>query len=144
MTVKIEKGSAAGLINLTPMIDVVFQLLLFFLVASRFADEERQLKVVLPQASEARPLTARPSEYSITIDRNGQYYVDGKVVSPDMIEPSLRKVAANNPGRQTVIIRADKRADVEHAVFVMNACNKASIFDYRLTTAEEGRRAHGN
>ena len=144
MTVKIDKGSAAGLINLTPMIDVVFQLLLFFLVASRFADEERQLKVVLPQASEARPLTARPSEFSITIDRAGRYYVDGRQMAPEMVEPALRKAAANNPGRQTVIIRADKRADVEHAVFVMNACNKASIFDYRLTTAEESRRASGH
>ena len=62
MGVKINKGTAASLINLTPMIDVIFQLLLFFLVASRFSEEERQLNVVLPQASEAKPITAKPQE----------------------------------------------------------------------------------
>ena len=60
MSVRINKGRAAALVDLTPMIDVVFQLLLFFLVASKFADEEREMKVVLPQASEAKPLIAKP------------------------------------------------------------------------------------
>jgi len=137
MSVKIDKGTAAGLINLTPMIDVVFQLLLFFLVASRFADEERELKVVLPQASEAKPLASRPSEYFVTIDQQGKYYVGGRSVAPERLEQSLLQLGSNNPGRQTVIIRADKRAQVEHAVFVMNACNKAGILDYRLTTATD-------
>ena len=45
---------------MTPLIDVVFQLLLFFLVATRFAAEDRELDVMLPAASEAKPLTAQP------------------------------------------------------------------------------------
>ncbi len=136
MSVKIEKGRAAGLIDLTPMIDVVFQLLLFFLVASKFADEERELKVVLPQASEARPLVARPKEYFVNVDRAGLYFVGGKTVSLLELDRQLKQVAANNPGRQSVIIRADKRCQWEHVVAVMNSCNKANIKDYRVTTAE--------
>ena len=137
MTVKIDKGRAAGLIDLTPMIDVVFQLLLFFLVASKFADEERELKVVLPQASEAKPLVAKPQEFFVNVDRMGKYFVGGKIVELPGLDRQLRQVSANNPGRQTVVIRADKRCQWEHVVAVMNSCNKANIKDYRVTTAED-------
>jgi biopolymer transport protein ExbD len=136
MSVKIDRGQAAGLINLTPMIDVVFQLLLFFLVASKFADEERELKVVLPQASEAKPLIAKPQEFFVNVDQQGHYYVGGKSLDKVQLENSLRQVGVNNPGRQSVVIRADKRCQWEFVVAVMNACNKANIRDYRVTTAD--------
>ena len=139
MAVKIDRGQAAGLINMTPMIDVVFQLLLFFLVASRFADEERQLKVMLPQASEAKSLLAKVDLFTVNVDRQGDYFVDGRSVSPGQLEGRLRQLATNNPGRQSVEIRADRRCQWEHVVLVMNLCNKVRIRDYRVaTTADRG------
>ncbi len=71
MTVAIKKSTALGKLNLTPMIDVVFLLLIFFLVATRFEEQERELNVVLPQASEAMPLTAKPKELFVNVDREG-------------------------------------------------------------------------
>lgn len=139
MSVKINKGNAAGLINMTPMIDVVFQLLLFFLVASKFADEERQMKVVLPQASEARPMTAKAEELVVSIDRQGRYFASGRGLNLPGLEQLLRQAAANNPGRQTVILRADESCDVKFLVAAMNACNLAGIRDYRVATAESRR-----
>ena len=136
MTVKINRGQAAGLINLAPMLDVVFQLLLFFLVVSRFSDEEREMKVVLPQASEAKPLISKPREFFVNIDRTGQYYVGGKTVDLSSLDQQLMQLAANNPGKQSVVIRADKGCQWEYVVAVMNACNKAQIRDYRVTTAQ--------
>ena len=55
MAVAIKKSSALNKLNLTPMIDVVFQLLIFFLVAAKFEEEERDFDLPLPQASEAMP-----------------------------------------------------------------------------------------
>jgi len=136
MTVNINKGTAAGLINLTPMIDVVFQLLLFFIVCSKFSEEERELNVVLPQASEAKPSTAKVKEFFVNVDAQGRYYIGGHILPPPGLEVALRQASANNPGRQTVIIRADKRCQWEHVVLVMNLCNKVNIRDYRVTTAE--------
>jgi biopolymer transport protein ExbD len=136
MSVNINKGRTSGLVDLTPMIDVVFQLLLFFLVASRFADEERDLKVVLPQASEARPLIAKPEEFIVNVDRQGKIFVNHKVRTLQQLDRQLAQLAVSNPGRQTVVIRADERSDLKYAVSVMNACNKANIRDYRLSTAE--------
>jgi biopolymer transport protein ExbD len=137
MAVRIKKGSSLDVLNMTPLIDVVFQLLLFFLVATRFAAEDRELDVMLPAASEARPLIAQPRELFVNIDHQGQYFIQGKVVNGDEVAQILRQAAADNPAHQSVIIRADRRVQLDSAVFVMNACNQAGIFDYTLTTSGE-------
>ena len=139
MAVKIKKGDVAGLVNLTPMIDMVFLLLIFFLVSTRFEEEERSLEVQLPQASEAMPLSAKPRELFINIDHQGRYFVGGQFVDVATLERELQQAAANNPGRQTVIIRADKRCIWQFVVTAMNLCNKAHIRDYRVTTADGGQ-----
>ena len=72
MTVKIKKGSVFELLNITPLIDVVFQLLLFFLVATRFEQEDRELDVKLPAASEARPLVASARTLFVNIQHPGE------------------------------------------------------------------------
>jgi len=138
MAVTIEKGSALNNLSLTPLIDIVFLLLIFFLVATRFAEEERELEVTLPDASEARPLTEKPRELFVNIDQHGQYFVTGKTLGIDELHPILDAAYVNNPGRASVVIRADKRCDWEFVVAVMNACNKAKIRDYRVTTRETG------
>ena len=134
MTVKIDKGRSAGLVNLTPMIDVVFQLLLFFLVASKFAEDERELKIVLPHASEARPLTTKPDLLFVNVDAQGRYFIGREEFNADGLEAKLQQIAANNPGQQTVEIRADRQCRWEFVVTVMNLCNKVGIRDYRVTT----------
>jgi biopolymer transport protein ExbD len=141
MSVKIDRGKAAGLINMTPMIDVVFQLLLFFLVASRFADEERYMKMVLPQASEARPVSATTDAYTINVDHQGRFFVGGQALSRAGLQQALVQASANNPGRQRVVIRADKRCPFEYVVVVMDACNRAGLRNYQCVIAPESRRA---
>jgi biopolymer transport protein ExbD len=136
MTVKINKGSALGALSLTPLIDVVFLLLIFFLVASKFEEQERELNVVLPQASEARPLVSKPREMFVNVDQQGAYYVEGRKLTQEELLAAHQRAWTNNPGRQTVIIRADKRCDWEYVVAVMNFCNQAKIRDYRVMTAE--------
>ena len=137
MAVKIKKGRAGDLFNLTPMIDMVFLLLIFFLVASRFEQEDHQLDIVLPSASEARPLTSRPQELFVNVDERGRYFVDGRVVTVDEVEQFLTRAARNNPLSQAVVIRADKRVVFDAVVAVMNLCNKAGIRDYSVTTSSE-------
>ena len=55
MSVKIDKGRLASGLELTPMIDIVFLLMIFFLVASKLDEDDRSLDVVLPQAAAAKP-----------------------------------------------------------------------------------------
>lgn len=137
MAVKINKGRSLEALNLTPMIDMVFNLLIFFLVASQFAEEERELNVVLPSASEARPLVAKPREVFVNVDAEGHFVVDRRRVELDELEAILRRAAVDNPLNQTVYIRADKRVQFDHVVAVFNLCNKVGIRDYRVTTMEQ-------
>jgi len=135
MAVKIHKSSTR-VFNLTPMIDCVFQLLIFFLVATRFAEEERELDVVLPQASEAQPITVRPRELVVNVDAEGRYTISGKALSLAELQKTLDALGANNPLRASVVVRADERCLWRFVVAAMNACLKAGIHDYRVTTRE--------
>ena len=75
MTVRIRKSSVVEAMSLTPLIDIVFLLLIFFLVATRFAEEDRELDVVLPTASEAQPLVVQPQQIFVNIDQDGTFYL---------------------------------------------------------------------
>ena len=135
MAVNLHEKSALESIPMTPLIDVVFLLLIFFLVATTLSsEEERQLSVQLPSASEAVPLTRRPSELVINITAAGEYYVSNEKLGLNRLEEVLALASAGTSGRSAVLIRADKRCIVEHVVAALNACAKAKIRDYRFTT----------
>lgn len=134
MAVKIHRNSTLDAMSMTPLIDVVFLLLIFFLVATRFAEEDRELDVVLPTASEARPLTAEPKEMFVGVDNQGRYFVDGSELTLDELDQAILRAATNNPVNQSVIIRADKRVALDYACQVMNLCNRHGVRDYTLTT----------
>lgn len=137
MAIKIKQSRALGALSLTPLIDVVFLLLIFFLVATRFADQDRELDVELPAASEAVPLTVQPKEVFVNINKDGQFFMGGRFMEADEVEDMLRVAVQNNPVNQSVIIRADKRVEFDYVITVMNLCNKVHA-DYTVTTAGEG------
>jgi biopolymer transport protein ExbD len=137
MGLQLNKGRALGLLDLTPMIDMVFNLLIFFMVVSQFASEERDLKVLLPDGSEAMPLTAKPREIFINIDQHGRYFVKSRQVTAVELGEILTQAALNNPASQTVVIRADKRADWDFVATAMRLCNQAGIRDYSASLADE-------
>ncbi|HUE70781.1 MAG TPA: biopolymer transporter ExbD [Pirellulaceae bacterium] len=137
MTITLKSSKALGLFNMTPMFDMMFLLIIFFLVTSQFEQEERELDVQLPEGTEAMPLTARPKEVFINIDDQGRYYVDSKILSLAELEQFLRQTATNNPTSQTVIVRADKRAQWDYVAAAFRACNKAGIRDYFPAFSDE-------
>lgn len=137
MAVKIKKGNAIAALSLTPLIDVVFLLLVFFLVTTRFAQEDFELAVVLPAASEAQPLFVEPKELFVNINRQGEYVVDGHVMTRDEVEQVLLQAVADNPVNQSVVIRADKHVEFDYVVAIMNLCNRTGVRDYSVTTQQE-------
>lgn len=134
MAVRIRKGRALGLFNLTPMIDMVFLLLIFFLVASRFEEEERALELNLPSASEAMPMTVRPREIILNIDRQGRYYLGQQPVEVAALQEALASAVRSNPFSQSVIIRADEEVPYKYVATAVNLCLRAGVRDYRTAT----------
>ena len=140
MAVRLNKTSAISIlaINLMPLIDVLFMLLIFFLVTTRFAKADREIEVDLPTASIAVPVTEEPQEVLIGIDKDGLYFVNSKVLSIDELEGVLQQLATDNPANQSVLIRADRRVLLQFPVAAMDLCNRFGI-RYTLNTAGDER-----
>ncbi len=135
MPVQINRGRAIALLDLTPMIDMVFNLLIFFMVVSHFAQQDQAMPVELPAGSEAMPLTARPKELFVNIDQDGQYFVASRRLDEPELAHVLRQAAIDNPLNQTVVIRADRRAQWDFVATAMRLCNEAGIRDYSASLA---------
>lgn len=136
MAVELKRSNVAGTLSLTPLIDVVFLLLIFFLVTSEFEDEERRLDIVLPSATSAVPMTSKPREVVVDIDSEGKIYMRGKVTPMKELEELLKAAVANNPTNQSVVIRADQAASFQPVVNVMDVCNRTGVSDYSVTTQD--------
>lgn len=138
MAINIEKGRAVSTLSLTPMIDVLFMLLIFFLVTTRFDEQDREMDFPLPDASEAVPVTVAPKELFVNVDLEGRYFVNGQVLGADELEDVLVRAATNNPGNQSVIVRAHKRVPLEFAVQAINLCKRAGIHNYMINIEGAG------
>ena len=136
MAIEIKRSSVAGTLSLTPLIDVVFLLLIFFLVTSEFEEEERRIDIVLPTATSAVPMTGKPREIVIDVDEQGAIYLGGQPTDFDDLEKLLKAAVAKNPTNQSAVIRADRSTAFQPVVTVMDICNQTGITDYSVTTQE--------
>jgi|SRR6056297_1651075 len=136
MAIDIKRSSVANTLSLTPLIDVVFLLLIFFLVTSEFEDEERRLDIVLPSATSAVPMTSKPREIVVDVDAEGDIFMRGEPTSLDALQRLLQSAVASNPTNQAVVIRADRAAQFQPVVSVMDVCNRTGISDYSVTTQD--------
>lgn len=137
-----DSESSRRRVDMTPMIDCVFQLLLFFLVASHFEEQSRvsgegQLDANLPEAAAAMPMTMRPRELIVNINGDGEFYVGGNLLSEQQLATQLQQAQVDNPGSQSVVIRGDEAADWRFVARVMSLCNQAQIVDYRVAVVPE-------
>lgn len=136
MSIQLKQGHALAALSLTPMIDVVFLLLIFFLVASRLNQEDRQLDIALPSAANAMPMTVEPQEVVINIDQRGQMFIDGRQIALEQVEAMLSQRKVDNPTGQSVVIRADRRVPFQSPIDLMNVCLQLDI-PYSASIAED-------
>jgi len=125
--------------NLTPIIDVVFLLLIFFLVATRFDEQEREISTRLAEVSKAQPLSKPPDELVININEKGEYVIVGETVDVNRLADWLHQLAIKNPGTQTVQIRADERVPFVYPARVMGLCEREKVQHY-VTVLEQRKR----
>jgi len=136
MAIQIKKGKALDSLTLTPLIDVVFLLLIFFLVATQFAQDDEQLPIQLPSASNALPMTLEPEELVISVGEDGTYVSRGKRLAIPEIEDVVRQAVADNPQRQTVIIRGDRRVPFQHVVALLDLMHRLRVPSYRIAAED--------
>jgi biopolymer transport protein ExbD len=120
-------------LNLTPMIDIVFLLIIFFMVGTRFTKMEREFDVQLPSVSDAQPLTSLPDEIVVNVPKSGILQVDGKERSLTELETDL--IAARKRfADQTVVVRADGRGPYQNVADVLAVCQRVGVKGIKLPT----------
>jgi biopolymer transport protein ExbD len=121
--------------NLTPMIDVIFQLLIFFMVATTFQDPEREIDVELPEASTGELSEAEREEIVINVLRDGSLVLSGETISREALLRRLARAADLDPDTP-VTIRGDRLVHHEKVVGVMDACGSVGLTSFSLGTLE--------
>ena len=113
--------------NLMPLIDVVFLLLIFFLVAGSFAEEEREQNLPLPRTSKAaQPMSAVPRQLIVNILHDGSMKVSGETIKPKELRGMLVVVARDEPDRK-VLIRAHEGSLFKYFAGVLDLSTACGI-----------------
>jgi biopolymer transport protein ExbD len=120
-------------LNLVPLIDVVFNLLVFFLVATSFQRVQRELQVELPRAKSAGTVAMDIQPIYVTVDREGGITMGEKKVSQEEL-PKMLRAAAREVRSPRVFVRGDAKTYHQNIVAVLNACQEAGITDVSLAT----------
>ena len=114
-------------VNITPLIDVVFLLLIFFMVSTTFV-RESEIDLTLPEASEE--LRDEPiDKIEIAVDKKGQYFVNGKALINSQLETMKAALREHNTsdGDPLVIISADADASHQAVITVMDAARQVGL-----------------
>jgi len=118
-------------LNLTPMIDIVFLLIIFFMVGTRFSEIEQQYDIELPTAAAVEPMTSRPDALVLNVARSGEIMLNGEKLNLAELQTTLEAARAAY-AEQTVLIRGDGDGTYQSIVDVMEACHKARIHRFSL------------
>ncbi len=121
-----RRGDTGGaVVDLTPLIDVTFQLLIFFLLTASFRNESA-FKVQLPKAKTQEPATEKHAVV-VKISDTGEYEIDRTRVDAHELEVRLCRSQKNNPEGVTINIKADKNARHERLVQVLDLARTCGI-----------------
>jgi biopolymer transport protein ExbD len=127
---RLSHGEEEDDINMTPMLDIVFIMLIFFIVTASFV-KESGIDVNRPGAVTAES-KGRASIF-IAISENGQIWIDRRVVDPRAVGANIERLLAENP-QGSVVIQADKESKNGLLVQVMDAARSAGVVDVSIAT----------
>ena len=113
-------------INLTPMIDIVFLLIIFFLVGARFTEQERQYDIQLPSSDEVQPLTGTPDALIINVRQDGTILLGVQAMSLEELEQELQS-AKENFEDQAVVVRGEGQGMYQPVINVLGVCHRTQI-----------------
>ncbi|MCA9080736.1 MAG: biopolymer transporter ExbD [Planctomycetaceae bacterium] len=139
MRVPLRSRSYGLVVNITPLIDVVFLLVIFFLVASHFARTEAMEQVELPTATQVSEQREPPRRLLVTILPDGTYHTAGRAVSLAELEVMLAEGVTDDPNAFAVHIRGDRATPFEVVQELMQICPKHGITQVGFKVVEAGR-----
>ena len=139
----VSSESVVAEINITPLTDVFLVLLIIFMVTSTALVESEAasragMKVVLPKANAAGPVSQRRSDPVLTVTKGNEIYLGAKKIDPKDLEAEIHK-ALQDVGSETLLIRGDKNVLLGSAVDIMSTAKRAGASHIAILTAPGGK-----
>ena len=128
-------GSERTGIQLAPMIDVVFLLLIFFIVLWNYARFETEIDISVPATSAGDNPERTIGEIVVNVNKEGAITIEGIERSEEETLEMFRNIVAAYPD-QALILRGDKEASFDHIVKVLNLCKEANIWNISFATSQ--------
>ena len=139
MPLKTSQDDDMPAINLTPMLDIVFNLIIFFMVGTRFVDAEKRVDVKVPQVKHGENLTAVPDKRVVNVYKGGQIALDSRDITLDQLVAQLGSDRRQNP-EMAITIRGDGESVFQHVAAVLVACNSAGIKNIGISVRSDGKQ----
>jgi len=116
------------------MIDIVFLLLIFFIVTWSYARFETELDISVPAAEEGQEPKRTVGEIIVNVREDGTIILNAVSISEDELLGKLQRIAAVHKD-QAVILRGDSETSYTHIIMVLNICQKAGIWNVAFATS---------
>jgi biopolymer transport protein ExbD len=120
-------------IDLTPMLDVVFIMLIFFIVTASFI-KEAGVEVNRPEASTSQPKDN--VNILVAISANNEIWMDQRRIDVRAVRANIERLHAENP-KGAVVIQADNKSQTETVAAVLDAAREAGVYDVSLATDDK-------
>ena len=136
MPLKIQHDETPAL-NLTSMIDVLFLLIIFFMVATKFDELERNIDVAVPEVAQAGDGSSPPKPQLVVVQPDGRLELNGNSVSLEELTARLASLRSQS-AQPSVIIRGDGQCAFQHVAAALAACRQAGVSDLGITVRIAG------
>jgi biopolymer transport protein ExbD len=136
MRIRDVQAEAEEPFNLVPLMDMAFNLLIFFMAATSFTQLEKDLRVQLPRSAPFQATAvAPPKQLIINIRQDGSTVVAGKTYNDAGLSDLVKEQLKTDP-HGTVLIRADQRSMMKYFADVAMLCRKAGVSELRIGLLE--------
>ena len=125
-------------LNLTPMIDIVFLLIIFFMVGTKFTEMERTLDLDVPAVKNMGAFSAVPTRRTVNVYRDGRITLDQLDVSTEQLIDELRRSINVSP-KMGVVVRGDSTGAFQNVAKVLSACREAGVTDLGISVQPQVR-----
>jgi biopolymer transport protein ExbD len=137
MPIKLNSAEEPTL-NLTPMIDIVFLLIIFFMVGTKFTEIEQELEVSIPQIASGATVVTEAQQCVIAVFHDGRVSVDDDVMEIHELETNLSQRVSSG-AELHVIIRGDAEGAFQNVANVLSACRRAGVSDLGISVRMASR-----
>jgi len=120
-------------INITPLIDIVFIMLIFFIVTATFI-KETGIDVNKPDAPTA--VVKENANILVAIDHDNSIWIDGRQVDISSVRPNIERLHAENP-QGSVVIQADEESNTKTLISVMDASRQAGVYNVSIAAENQ-------